>query len=118
LSTFKVEISVTDLTMTQERRAEALVDTGASYAALPTSVLQELGILPVERRRFVLADGRAVEYDVGFALVGIDGRRTPTIVVFAEESAPPLLGALVLEGLGFTVDPLRERLVAVDSYLL
>jgi predicted aspartyl protease len=65
-------MTVSDLNLTREQSVDALVDTGASCAASPASALRDLAISPVERRRFGLADGRSVEYDIGFALVGVD----------------------------------------------
>ena len=40
---------------------EATVDTGAAYTTLPGRVLRELGIEPLTKRRFVLADGRRMD---------------------------------------------------------
>ena len=37
------------------------MDTGAAYTTLPGRVLRELGIEPLTKRRFVLADGRRMD---------------------------------------------------------
>ncbi len=39
---------------------DALVDTGASYSQVPSSLLQRLGIVPTDTVEAVLADGRVV----------------------------------------------------------
>ena len=40
------------------------------------------------------------------------------MVVFGDEDAEPLLGAVTLEEFGLGVDPVRRRLVPVDGYLV
>ncbi|MXY79436.1 MAG: hypothetical protein F4Y94_07070 [Chloroflexi bacterium] len=111
MGTFTSPLRVSGMDERETREIEATVDTGASYTTLPSSLLRELGVEPAGRRRFLLADGRQVELDYGRAWVAIDGEREVTIVVFADDDAPALLGAYTLEGLGLAVDPVRQRLV-------
>ena len=47
------------------RDIEATVDTGASYTTLPARLLRELGVAPMGKRRFLLADGRRIEMEYG-----------------------------------------------------
>ena len=99
------------------RQIEAMVDTGAAYTTLPACFLDELGIEPMTQRRFVVADGRIVDMDIGRAWVTIDGASEVTIVAFGCRSAddsPPLLGAYTMEGLGLAVDPTSGRLVPAN----
>jgi len=93
---------------------ECLVDTGAAYSQFPRSLLAALGITPTGERTIIYADGRRVTCQVGEARVTVNNRQTPTIVLFGEEGAPALLGAMTLEGLALGVDPLARRLVPVD----
>ena len=90
---------------------EALVDTGASYTVVPAHLLKDLGVSPIDKIGLLLADGRPVEYDIGEARATIDGRSIPTLVVFGEDNAPPLLGAYTLEGLRLAFDPTHGRLI-------
>lgn len=62
----------------QSLEIEALVDTGASYTVVPTHLLNDLGVSPMDKIGLVLADGRPVEYDIGEARATIDGRSIPT----------------------------------------
>lgn len=94
--------------------ADCLVDTGAAYLQMPRSLLASLGIAPFDRRPVVFADGRRGTCDVGRAEFVVDGRQTPALVIFGEESALPLLGAMTLEGLGLGVDPLGRRLIPIE----
>ena len=93
------------------RDIEATVDTGAAYTTLPGEMLHDLGIEPMGKRRFLLADGRRVDLDYGQAWATIDGESVITLVVFAEDDAPALLGAYTLEGLSLAADPVEQRLV-------
>ena len=105
-----LRISSVDGQRSQE--IEATVDTGAAYTTLPGGLLRELGIEPVGKRRFLLADGHRIEMDYGEARATVDGESVTTLIVFGEDGAPALLGAYTLEGLAMAVDPVEQRLVA------
>lgn len=106
---------VNPLNLNQSVTVDCLVDTGAAYSQLPRLLLASIGIEPFDERRFVMADGRRGTCQVGKADFLVNGRQTPSLVVFGEEPAPPpLLGAMTREGLGLGVDPLARRLVPID----
>ena len=88
-----------------------MVDTGASYTVVPTHLLKDLCVSPMDKISLVPADGRPVEYDIGEARATIDGRSIPTLVVFGEDSTRAVLGAYTLQGLRLTVDPTHGRLI-------
>ncbi len=117
MGTFKWPLRISSMDGQQAREIEATVDTGAAYTTLPTSLLRELGVEPIGKRRFLLADGRRIEMDYGEARATIDGESVTTLVVFGEDNAPPLLGAYTLEGLALAVDPVEQRLVPTHLIL-
>ena len=90
---------------------DAIVDTGATYTALPTGVLELLGIVPTRRHTFEMADGRCRVMDVGSARITINGATGVTPVVFGPEGTDALLGAVTLQELALAVDSSRETLV-------
>jgi len=90
---------------------ETLVDTGSEYTWIPRPVLEELGIAPQRQQGFIVADGRRIDRDIGYALVRAGGSEAPDLVVFAESGDMCLLGAHSLEGLNLKVDPVRKELV-------
>ena len=117
VGTFKWPLRIASMDGQEGREIEATVDTGAAYTTLPSGLLRELGIDPMDKGVFLLADGRRVEMDIGRAWATINGDSVTTIVVFGEEEAPPLLGAYTLEGLALAVDPEAQRLVPTHMIL-
>jgi clan AA aspartic protease len=118
MGTFSHTIEIADLDNRHSRQIDAIVDTGAFYTTLPRAVLEELGVEPLGTRRFQLADGKLVEMDYGQAWVTVEGERVITIVAFGSDEGPMLLGAYTLEGLALAVDPVGERLIPRELYLL
>ena len=91
------------------------VDTGSTFTAVPRALLERLGV-PVDRTvRSRMADGRTVPVDIGWTIVRLEGQTFPAQVTFAEESEPPLLGMVTLEGALLAVDPVGQRLIPVDA---
>ena len=112
------QIEIGDTAGTRFQSIEAVVDTGASYTVVPSSILTELGIRPHKRMGFRLADESRVEKDVGEAVIRVQGIQATSIVVFADEGGPILLGVVALETLGLAVDPLGQRLIPTDGLLV
>ncbi|MBI2832720.1 MAG: clan AA aspartic protease [Chloroflexi bacterium] len=97
---------------------KVLIDTGATYTYIPSPVLERLGITPLERQPFVLADGRRIECEISQVRVRIDGRERYTICIFGDAGATPLLGAVTLEEFGLSVDPVKKQPVPVSGFLV
>jgi len=111
MSVFSVPIEFSNLTRARVERVDAWVDTGAFYTSIPRPLLEAIGVTPYKRERFMLADGRLVESDIGHMWVQVGGRDDITYVLFAEPESAPLLGALTLEALAFNIDVVDQRLV-------
>ena len=99
------------------RVLELLADTGAVYTVLPSSLLRELGVKPIGKRRFKLADNRVIERDVGILGIEIKGIKTHTIVVFSDENIY-LLGVVTPEELGLEVDLIKGELKPMELILM
>ncbi|MBA3466093.1 MAG: hypothetical protein H0T21_01700 [Gemmatimonadaceae bacterium] len=91
--------------------AGTLVDTGSEFTWVPRTLLDSLGIAAERRQAFIVADGRVVERDVGFAIVHAGGFATADDVVFAETEDLVLLGVRSLEGLNLRVDVVAKRFI-------
>jgi clan AA aspartic protease len=90
--------------------ADFLVDTGSTDTLVPGSELRRLGVRVIDRRRYELADGAVREYEIGLARVELLDGMTAGRIVFGPDDAEPLLGMVMLESLGFTVDPVTQTL--------
>ena len=111
MGTIKCSLRICGMDGQEGRELEATVDTGAAYTTLPSNLLLELGIEPVDRGVLLPADGRRVELEIGRAWATIDGASEVTLVVFGEDDAPAVLVAYTLTGLRLAVDPIERRLV-------
>ena len=114
---FRVEIEVVPANGGKPQTQSVLVDTGASYLALPRSFLNSLGYRAVDRQRVVFATGEAAVWDVAEVRVRLQGRERTVLAFLTPEQSPQLLGAQTVETFGLGVDPLGKRLVPVDAYL-
>jgi len=102
---------------TISKEVELLADTGAVYTVLPSSLLKELKVKPIDKRRFKLANNQIIERDVGIVGIEIKGIKTHTIAVFGDEGIY-LLGVVTLEELGLEVDPIRGELRPMELLLM
>ena len=118
MGTFHVTIEVADLAASRWVTVDAHVDSGASHTKVPRPILESLAIRPQERWPFRTADERQVEYEIGAALIRVDGRVAPSSVVFGEQGSLPLLGASTLETLHLGIDLVGQRLIPVPGLLM
>jgi clan AA aspartic protease len=98
-------------------KIEFLIDSGAIYSVVPTSILQRLGIRPLVEQEFRLANGTKIVRKKGGALFKYGDRIGVADVVFGEEGDSVLLGAFTLEALGLSLDPLRRELKPLPMIL-
>ena len=96
---------------------DALVDTGSEYTWVPRAFLEDIGVGVEKRRSFIVADGRRLEREVGYAILHAVGTTTIDEVVFAEENDFAILGAHSLEGMNLRVDPVRKALIDAGPIL-
>ena len=117
MGTFSAPISIGSPGGERWTQVDALVDTGASIASAPASVLRGLGVEPLRKERFTFAQGETREMDVGQTWVRVGDREVITLALFNEEGTEPLLGAHALEGVFMGVDPVGKRLVPVGGWM-
>jgi clan AA aspartic protease len=99
------------------REVEVLVDTGAIYSVLPSSLLKSMNVPVIGVRRFKLANNQVVEREVGVISVEVQGIRAHTLAVFGNEGVH-LLGVTALEELGLEVDPIKGELRPMELLLM
>jgi predicted aspartyl protease len=115
MGSFSVTCEVQILTLERQPAAvtDVMVDTGSEYTWLPEDVLRGARI-PVSKRDlgFVMADGTAIQRDVGYAFLRCGEFETVDEVVFGRPDDLRLLGARTLEGFAARVDSRERRLLA------
>ena len=117
MGTFSVDLWVGNLFAEEGATVSALVDTGATNSMLPSGLLRQLGIEPVEIRYARVADGRRVELQTAWARFSVQGRNAVARVAFGPEGRY-LVGATTLEDLAFVVDPVDQRLIEQEDLLM
>ena len=117
MGTFNVEIEIGDPDGRRFERVEALVGSLALYTFLPSSLLDGLGVERQRTMTFVLADGSRIVRDFSYTWARLNGALGMTPVVFGDDDAFPLLGAVTLDNLGLGIDPVNEQLIAVETRL-
>lgn len=92
-----------------------LVDTGSELSWMPAEALLAIGLTPRRQRVFRTADGKMIQREVGYGILGSEGFETTDEIVFGQPGDCHLLGVRTLEGFGVTVDPLAHKLVATAT---
>jgi clan AA aspartic protease len=87
-----------------------LVDTGATDSMAPGAELTKVGIRPIGKTSYELANGDVREYPFGLAQIEFMGEVTAGRVIFGPEGTDPILGVTALESVGITVDPTNRTL--------
>jgi clan AA aspartic protease len=90
--------------------ADFLVDTGATDSLAPAAELTRIGVKPVGKMVYELADGSLQEYPFGLARISFMGEVTAGRIIFGPDNAEPILGVTALESVGIIVDPTNRTL--------
>ncbi len=109
MGTFRITVEIGGQSGQRFQELEALVDTGATFTKVPRSILEALDIPAVRTYTALLADGRRVPIEQGWAIIRLEGQQFPTPVAFGEEGEPTLLGAMALEHALLAVGPARTK---------
>ena len=91
-------------------QAQFPVDTGATDSLAPADELRKIGVKPVGKMAYEMADGSLVEYEFGLVEISFMGDITAGRVIFGPNGVEPLLGVTALESVGITVDPANRVL--------
>lgn len=95
---------------------DALVDTGATLLSLPTSMIQQLGLEPVVRKRVTSSNGPAEAWLYSSVRLTIQDRFCTVDVLEVPDGVPPLIGQIPLEQLDLVVDPRDRRLIGNPAH--
>jgi clan AA aspartic protease len=90
--------------------ADFLLDTGATDSLAPGSELRKIGLQPIGKTVYELANGAVEEYEYGLVEITFMGEVTAGRIIFGPDDAEPLLGVTALESVGITIDPANPTL--------
>jgi len=111
-----VEIEISDMNGKHSEKVKALVDTGATLTTLPKSLADKLGIESV-KTECVRTGAGIVKIEQGHAWIKVYEKEGPFMVWISDFIDKVLLGVVVLQSLGFEVDPTTEKLKPVPLLL-
>ena len=97
---------------------ESLVDTGATYPALPKDLIRELGLTFLREVDGEVAGGPAKLRLYGLVIVQIEDRIAGCPVIERPEGTTPVIGVMTLEQMGFKVDPVTGKLIKGLPFML
>jgi len=89
---------------------KALVDTGATFPALPEDVVEMLGLPIYGEAEAETATGRE-KVRVSAAVIQIEDRTSLSYIIIRPRGTTPLIGVVALEQMGFRVDPATGKLI-------
>ena len=115
MGTVYVSVEIGDPHGQEFRSVEMEADTGCTYTAVPRKLLEELGVVVRWVEPSLLADGSTQNLDVGQTTIRLGGKEFSTMVSFAGENEPSLLGVTALEQALLAVDPVHGRLIRVPA---
>lgn len=89
---------------------KALVDTGATFPALPEDVVEKLGLLIHGEVEAETATGRE-KVKLAPAIIQLEDRSAASYVIVRPKDTTPLIGVVALEQMGYRVDPVTGKLI-------
>ena len=95
---------------------DALVDTGATTLALPTRLIQQLGLSKVTEKRVTSSKGSHLVNIYDAVRVTILDRFCTVDVIEVPDDVPVLVGQIPLEMLDLVVDPQGGRLIGNPAH--
>lgn len=114
-----IEVSRGKRSADQVRRVHvdnALVDTGASTLALPTRIIQELGLSKRYEKTATSVKGAVSIPVYEAARITIQGRDATVDVMEVPDDVPVLVGQIPLEFMDLVVDPKHRRLIGNPAH--
>ncbi len=94
---------------------EGLVDTGALYTQVPAELMAQVRIETSGVRAVQYADGTKETVPIAKADIALNGVEAATMVLCGKPNSLILLGAVTLESLGLSVDPIHKRLISIEA---
>ena len=99
------------LSKVKKVEVKALVDTGATFPALPKEIITELALPSLGKHPAETAEGaRKVELAAN-AIIKIEDRIAQSPIITRPKGTTPLIGVVALEQMGYKIDPTTGKLI-------
>ncbi len=96
----------------REMAVNMVVDSGAYMMTINETIQQQLGLLFIEKRKSVMADGSVIEHNVvGPIVVKFENRTAVCNAVVLQGDNEPLLGAIPMEEMDVIIHPRRQEMI-------
>lgn len=95
-----------------------LVDTGATDSLVPRDHLAAIGLEPLSKRTYELADGNELRMDITVAQIEFMGEIVGGTIIMGAPGTEPILGVTALESVGIEVDPKNQTLKRLPAVRL
>lgn len=105
-----VAVKLRSFVSNETYEADFLVDSGATDSHVPASELSKIGVQPIGKMAYELANGEVEEYQFGLAEISFMNEVTAGRVIFGPDNAEPILGVTALESVGIVIDPANRTL--------
>jgi predicted aspartyl protease len=90
---------------------KALVDTGATFPALPADEVDKLGLPIIGEHQAETAEETKTVKLAAQTIMKIEDRTSESYVIVRPKGTTPLIGVVALEQMGYKVDPATGKLV-------
>jgi len=97
---------------------EALVDTGATFPALPEDMVRELALPSLGEHLAETAEGAGKVRLAANAIIGVEDRIAQSPIIIRPRGTTPLMGVVALEQMGYRVDPTTGKLIKGLPFML
>ena len=111
-----IEVEIFNLEKTNSEKIKALVDTGATLTVLPKKFAERLGVVSISESEVETVGGR-IKMQRGEARINIMVKEEITPVLISDIIDKVLIGVVILESLGFSVDPTTGTLKSTPLLL-
>ena len=106
-----VTVTIKATVGSQEKfEADFLVDQGSTDCLAPAKKLRGIGVSPVGKTTYELADGTPKELEFGLGVIEFMGDITAGRIIFGPDDVEPILGVTALESVGIIVGPKTQTL--------
>ncbi|KPV62015.1 MAG: hypothetical protein AOA66_1521 [Candidatus Bathyarchaeota archaeon BA2] len=95
----------------KKAEVKALVDTGATFPALPKEIISELALPNLGEHPAETAEGTGKVELSANAIIKIEDRIAQSPIIIRPKGTTPLIGVVALEQMGYKVDPTTGKLI-------